>query len=220
MRLKCYLGLPYGCIGVSSDPWPGVASCLNRPGPVVSLTVPGVRADAIANRPWAVRCVMMMCAARSTGPRRTLHMFASNDHLVLRLHTCPGGLTGVEVVDRADDDGGRLPTVNLSAQEIRALFEGPPLARAIARANMPPGRFSLIFGRSYDSARGLAPHYRQAMELRRLGKRLVDPGVREELAQAPMWILRAAAKEADADGQLRAVMRARIDRRARVPQEK
>jgi hypothetical protein len=131
----------------------------------------------------------------------------------MRVESCSRGHGPTRLVEvKAPDPDEPCAGANLTAAEARALFEGSTLARAVAIADLPPARFAAIFGRSGDQRRGAAPHYRQAARLRRIGRRILDPGVRAALADEPERYLAAAAKHPpwEPQAQIEAAVHARL----------
>lgn len=113
--------------------------------------------------------------------------------------------TAIELVHGEPPSDERRELINLSSAQVRACFEGPPLARAHAVAALSPGAFAKLFGAQGDPDN----HYKSGWDLRRIGRRLRDPIVCASLANEPLRFLRAAAKEREPAAQLQAAVRAR-----------
>jgi len=105
--------------------------------------------------------------------------------------------------------GADVRLVNCTADELRALFVGPMMSRCAAVAAMPPARFEAVFGR--DRQPGYA---RYGFILRKFGRRIRDPAVREYLRDETYQTLCVAAKERSPEAQIEAVARLRIQRAA------
>ena len=150
-------------------------------------------------------------------------MVRTNDGIALRIVSPGGGqrnkVEHVEATDAAGDEReGARPasgTVNLSAAEVAALFEGPALVRATRIAKLTATRFELIFGRARDGAR-----YVNAATLRRIGRAITDPLVVEALRNDPIRYLRAVARERDPEAQLLAAVQCRIDEKRKQAKRK
>lgn len=153
-------------------------------------------------------------------------MFWTRDRVAFELETCstPGAgprLVEVPPVERASRAGrpgtyGVTGTVQLDAAAVRALFDGSALERCQRRAALLPIQFAVIFGRACEYARGAAPHYRQGILARGVGRTLTHPIVIDALRDQPQWILVIVAEKAkegaDPEQQIRAAAQARVDR--------
>jgi hypothetical protein len=144
-------------------------------------------------------------------------MFFARGMVAIEVETC-SGVTTARVLS-AEERAGResTGTVNLPAEAILELFQGTALERAQRRAALLPVQFAVIFGRACDEARGKAPHYRAALVLRRIGKRVVHPVAVAALAQEPAWVLERVARgdvPETPEDQIRAASQAWIDRLA------
>jgi hypothetical protein len=146
-------------------------------------------------------------------------MFWSLDQIALELVTCPRPV-GVQlrVVEHPAERSGGAPSVTLTHAQLAPMFQGFPLARAVAMAepNGPNGpklyaaQFTTIYGRAADAKNGNAPHYSRARRLLAVGRAITDPIVRSALADVALELLELAAKERSPEAQITTVTRGRL----------